>query len=174
MANEKTKSAPGFFDLLTSFKLPTIFENIFGSKEPEEEASYPLADAKHDWAQALELFQACLYNQATPIFRRAVENLLKANCPDVWSTKATSSDLLVLAKKALGEPPAEIVEALLFLNPHCTTVKSVYNYDFACEVKEKSRLVIKWIASQRPAYSTFNPDVTPTRKPVRSGKTRIS
>jgi hypothetical protein len=76
-----TKSAPGFFNLLTSFKLSTIFENVFGKKEPEEEASWPLADAKHDWAEAQELFQACHYDRATPIFRRAVENLLKANCP---------------------------------------------------------------------------------------------
>jgi hypothetical protein len=27
-----TKSAPGFFNLLTSFKLSTIFENVFGKK----------------------------------------------------------------------------------------------------------------------------------------------
>lgn len=169
-----TKSAPGFFNLLTSFKLSTIFENVFGKKEPdEEEASWPLADAKHDWAEAQELFQACHYDRATPIFRRAVENLLKANCPGAWSTRATSSDLLVLAKKALGEPPAGITEALIFLNPHCTLVKSVYSYDFACEVREKSRLVIKWIGGQRPAYSTFNPDIAPARKPVRPGKTKI-
>jgi hypothetical protein len=102
-----------------------------------------------------------------------VENLLKANCPGAWSTRATSSDLLVLAKKALGEPPAGITEALIFLNPHCTLVKSVYSYDFACEVREKSRLVIKWIGGQRPAYSTFNPDIAPARKPVRPGKTKI-
>jgi hypothetical protein len=145
-----TKDTPGFLNLLTSSR-PS------GKKEPEDEANWPLADAKQDWAKAQELLKACHYDQATPIFRRAVENLLKANCSGAWSMKATSSDLLVLAKKALGEPPAMITEALIFLNPHCTLVKSVYNYDFACEVREKSRLVIKWIGGQRPSYSTFDP-----------------
>jgi hypothetical protein len=160
MAGDNTKNAPGFLDLLSSFKLSSIFKK----KEPEEEISYPLADAKQDWAEALELFRAGHYDQATPVFRRSVENLLKANCPGSWSKKVASSNLLVLANKVLGEPPAHITEALAFLNPHCTKVRSVYNYDFACDVKEKSRLVIGWIAERRPSYSTFDPDKLPVRK----------
>lgn len=160
MAEEKAKNAPGFFNLLSSFKLSSIFRK----KEPEEEIIYPLADAKQDWAEALELFRAGRYDRATPIFRRSVENLLKANCPGSWSKKASSSNLLVLANEVFGEPPADITEALGFLNPHCTLVRSVYNYDFACDVKEKSRLVIRWIAERRPSYSTFDPDKLPARK----------
>ncbi|MGD0153562.1 MAG: hypothetical protein ABSC17_07350 [Thermacetogeniaceae bacterium] len=155
MAGEKTNGDPGFFDLLSSFKLSSIFKK----KEPEEEAIYPLADAKHDWATALEQFHAGNYDQATLLFRRAVENLLKANCPG-WGSKGLSSDLLILSKKAyFSEPPVVVTKALAFLNPHCTRVKSVYNYDFANEVKDKSYLVIRWIAEQRPSYSTFDPDL---------------
>lgn len=160
MTGENTKSAPGFFALLTSFKLSSIFVK----KEPEEEASYPLADAKRDWSEAMERFHAGHYDRATPLFRRAVENLLKANCPG-WGNKGLSSDLLALSKRAFfGEPPAEIAEALAFLNPHCTMVKSVYNHDFACEIRDQSRLVIKWAAGKRPSYSTFDPDALPARK----------
>lgn len=160
MVDEKIKNAPGFFDFLSPFKSSSIFKK----KEPEEEAGYPLADAKRDWADALELFQSGHYDQATPLFRRAVENLLKANCPG-WGSKGLSSDLLILSKKALfGDPPAPITEALTFLNPHCTLVKSVYNYDFAHEVEEKSRQVIRWIAGQRPSHSTFDPNTSPSRK----------
>ncbi len=162
------KNGPGFFNLLTSFKPSTVL----GKKEPEE-ASWPLTDAKHDWAEAQELFQTRHYDRATTIFRRAVENLLKANCHGAWSTRATSSDLLVLAKKALGEPPAGITEALIFLNPHCTLVKSVYNYDFACEAREKSLQVIRWINGQCPSYSTFNPDIAPARKFIKPSIPKI-
>lgn len=123
----------------------------------EEDGDWPLVKAKRDWAKAQELFQANHYDQATTLFRSSVENLLKANCPGAWSPKTTSSDLLVLAKKAFVELPAGIAEALIFLNPHCTLVKSVYNHDFACEVMEKCRLIIRWVSGQRPSYSTFDP-----------------
>ncbi len=155
MAGRKTNDGPGFFDLQAPFKLSSIFKR----KEPEEEIAYPLAKSKHDWAEAQSQLLAGHYDQATLLFRRTVENLLKANCPG-WDSKSLPSDLLILSKKAyFSEPPAMVTAALAFLNPHCTLVKSVYNHDFAYEVKEQSYLVIRWIAEQRPSYSTFDPDL---------------
>jgi HEPN domain-containing protein len=159
MVDEKAKSVPSFLDLLSSFRLSSIFRR----KEPEEEASYPLADAKRDWAEAMALFQAGQYDRATQFFRSAVENLIKANCPG-WGSVGTSN-LLELSKKAFfGEPPAEVTEALAFLNPHRIMVRSVYNYDFACEARDRARLVIDWIREHRPSHSTFDPDHLPPRK----------
>jgi HEPN domain-containing protein len=163
MANEQSKSAPGLFNFLGSFRLSNTLEN----REPEQEAGWPLVDAKADWAEALTLFQTGQYDQATPVFRRTVENLIKANIPGAWGQKSFSGDLLIIAKKAFGPLPPDIAEALIFLNPHCTLVKSVYNHDFACEIQEKARLVIRWVSGQRPSRSAFNPDIIPPRKPLR-------
>ncbi len=96
-------------------------------------------------------------------FAGPLENLIKANCPG-WG-KTDSSNLLDLSKKAFfSKLPEDVFEALVFLNPHHTLVKSVYSYDFCCEARDRARLVIKWIFEHRPSHSTFDPDNLPASK----------
>jgi hypothetical protein len=83
-----------------------------------------------------------------------VEMLFKANCSGFVSS--SESNLLVLANKAFDEIPTEIHSALVFLNPHCTLVKSVYSPAFVDEIYEKSKLIAEWVFSQTSKYTHFN------------------
>ncbi|NPV28430.1 MAG: HEPN domain-containing protein [Firmicutes bacterium] len=163
MGEEKIKRVPGLFDLLS----PADLFWPFGKRKPRPkkgEASYCLRDAQKDWNMALEMYQKSQYDQATLLIRQALEKLLKANYPGLLGeTIPSENNLLVLAKKVFPNLPAEVHDALAFLNPHYTLVRSVYDRDFADEVLEKARLIVNWILASSSACNSFDPDAVPPR-----------
>lgn len=164
MGEEKIKKVPGLFDLLSPPELPWPFGKR-KSRPKKREAGFCVRDAQQDWNKALQMYQMAQYDQATQLFRSAIERLLKANYPGLLGeTVPTENNLLVLAKKVFDKLPEEIQDALTFLNPHYTFVKSVYDRDFADEVQEKARIATKWILANSPACSFFDPDVKPPKK----------
>jgi hypothetical protein len=117
---------------------------------------YPLDQAKYNWKIALQKKKARQYDQATIHFLKSLEMLFKANCPN--HIPPTQKNLLNLSEKTFAEIPEEIRNAIIFLNPHYTLVKSVYTADFVDEIHEKSKLVAEWVFSQTSKYNRFDLD----------------
>lgn len=157
MEKPKTKISP-----LELLKSPGIFWPFKKRKDRkredgfEDEEVYSLDKAKDNWKVALQKKNARQYAQATIHFRKSLEMLFKANCPGYISP--TQKNLLNLSQKAFTEIPEEIHNAITFLNPHYTLVKSVYTSDFVDEVHEKSKLIAEWIFSQTSKYKRFELD----------------
>lgn len=133
-------------------KIPKLFG--FGKKKSEkkteEDIFYPLDKAEENWKAAIRYYDSEQYDQATIHFRQFLEMLLRTNCRGYVSS--SDKNLTSLAKKAFHEIPAEISDALIFINPHYTFVKSVYSAAFADNVYEKTKMVAEWVFAQ----STFS------------------
>lgn len=143
----------GFIDLFKKPKISWPFKKKKDEPQSDDDL-YPLEKAKDYWKKAAAYYRTGSYDKATIHFRRFVEMLFKANCSGFVSS--SESNLLVLANKAFDEIPTEIHSALVFLNPHCTLVKSVYSPAFVDEIYEKSKLIAEWVFSQTSKYTHFN------------------
>ncbi len=163
MTEEKTKKVPGLFDLLSPADLPWPFGRR-KTRPKKGDAAYCLRDAQNDWNRAHEMHQKSQYDQAVILARQALEKLLKANYPGLLGEIIpTENNLLALAKKVFPKLPTDVHDALAFVNPHYTLVRSVYDRDFADEVLEKARLVVNWILKNSSACSSFDPNPAPVR-----------
>ena len=121
-----------------------------------KEAELWIKDSDYDLATAIDLLEKKRYNYAVFLARQSVEKLLKAAHLVVLQKEIPREHNLVgLGKSCFKDVPIDIMEDLVYLNPHYTitryvdaslgTPSDIYDETSAKEAIEKARKVREWI-----------------------------
>lgn len=121
-----------------------------------KEAELWKEDSDYDLATAQDLYEKKRYNYAVFLARQSVEKLLKA-CYLILLEEQIPREhnLAELARSCFEEVPIDIMEDIIFLNPHYTvtryvdaslgTPSDIYDESTAKEAIENAEKVRKWI-----------------------------
>jgi HEPN domain-containing protein len=121
-----------------------------------KEAELWKKDSDYDLATAQDLYEKKRYNYAVFLARQSVEKLLKA-CYLILLQEQIPREhnLAELARSCFEEIPIDIMEDIIFLNPHYTvtryvdaslgTPSDIYDESTAKEAIENAEKVRKWI-----------------------------
>jgi HEPN domain-containing protein len=121
-----------------------------------KEAELWKEDSDYDLATAEDPYEKKRYNYAVFLARQSVEKLLKAcHLVILQEQIPREHNLAELARSCFEEIPIDIMEDLIYLNPHYTvtryvdaslgTPSDVYDESSASDAIEKAKKVREWI-----------------------------
>ncbi len=121
-----------------------------------KEAELWIKDSDYDLATAKDLREKKRFNYAVFLARQSVEKLLKAaHLIIIQEGIPREYNLFELAKTCFDNIPIDIMEDLIYLNPHYTVTRyvdaslgipsDIYDEPSAAEAIEKATEIRKWI-----------------------------
>lgn len=121
-----------------------------------KEAEMWIKDSDYDLATAEDLREKKRFNYAVFLARQSVEKLLKAaHLIIIQEGIPREHNLAELAKSCFDDVPIDVMEDLIYLNPHYTITRyvdsslgipsDIYDEQSAKEAIEKAKEIRKWI-----------------------------